>query len=139
MMLYHFFSKSYKMIFIIALILGTLLVHTANAARDKAIIQKEFDTVFMSMLDDPANVDLTLHYANLAIELKDYEAAIPALERVLLFNPTLSKVKQELGVMYYRLDSFDVARTYFEDALDDEGASEETTTLAQKYLAKLEE
>ena len=52
-----------------------------------------------------------------AAKLGDNEAALGALERMLLFNPNLPRVQLELGALYFRLGSFDAAQGYFEKAL----------------------
>jgi hypothetical protein len=68
------------------------------------------------MLANPANLDATFAYADVAAQLGDNEAAISALERMLLFNPDLPRVDLELGALYFRMGSFDVAKTYFDKA-----------------------
>ena len=50
-------------------------------------------------------------------KLGDYEAAIGALERMLFYNPNLPRVKLELGVLYFRLHSYEMARSYFNAAI----------------------
>ena len=65
----------------------------------------------------PANLDVLFRFASLASQTGDLEGAISALERMLLINPDLPRVRLELGVLYYRLGSYEVARTYLEGAL----------------------
>lgn len=69
---------------------------------------------FEAMLADPGNLDLMFAHAAEALAANDIEGAISTLERMLIFNPDLSRVKLELGAAYYRLGAYDVARTYFE-------------------------
>ena len=52
----------------------------------------------------------------MAAKLGDNEAAVSALERMLLFNPNLPRVQLELGALYFRMGSFEIARSYFEKA-----------------------
>lgn len=103
----------------------------------RSVLKQEFNKTFYKMLDDPSNVDVTMHYANLAIELGDYEAAIPALERILLFNPDLPRIKQEIGVLYYRLDAFDMAKSYLEDARSGDNVPQDVLDTANMYLRKM--
>ena len=42
---------------------------------------------------------------------------VAALERMLLFNPNLARVDLELGALYFRMGSFEMARSYFDKAL----------------------
>jgi cytochrome c-type biogenesis protein CcmH/NrfG len=55
-----------------------------NAAGE---LQQQFEQAFQHMLLDPANLDKSFKYAELGIQIGDYEAAISALERMLLYNP----------------------------------------------------
>ena len=48
------------------------------------------------MLRDPSNLDVTFAYADVSAQLGDNEAAVAALERMLLFNPNLPRVDLEL-------------------------------------------
>src|SRR5438093_4903602 len=68
------------------------------------------------MLRDPGNLDVTFAYADTAAKLGDNEAAVSALERMLLFNPNLPRVQLELGALYFRMGSYEIARSYFDKA-----------------------
>lgn len=107
------------------------------AAQSEEKTKADFELSFSEMMKDPANIDNTMKYANLAIELKNYEAAIPALERILLFNPKLVTVKKNLGVLYFNLEAYDIAKTYFEDAKKDSDASPEIINASTEYLQKI--
>lgn len=109
-----------------------------NDQRPTETINKEFNQTFDKMMDDPSDIKITMQYANLAIEMKDYEAAIPALERILLFNPSLTDIKNKLGLMYYKLSSMDMARSYFEKARDSKNASPDVKQFSLKYLKKID-
>lgn len=88
-----------------------------------------------AMLRDPANLDIAFEYATVSARLGDYEAAIGTLERMLIYAPGLSRIQLELGVLYYRLGSFDAARSYFEGALQAPDVSAEVEQRAQTFLA----
>lgn len=103
----------------------------------KTDMAKVFEDTFQKMMKDPANVDVTLQYATVAVSLNNYEAAIPPLERILMFNPNLPKIKLQLGVLYYKLDSMNMAKTYFEEAANSEDASDEIKSSANNYLQKI--
>ena len=72
------------------------------------------DLLFKRLLIKPDDLDAGFRYAELETELGDYEAAIGALERMLYYNPNLPRVKLQLGVLYFHLRSYEMARTYFE-------------------------
>src|SRR5215472_8266995 len=84
---------------------------------DQAALQAQKDQLFQKMLANPADLDVAFDYANVAAQLGDNEGAVSTLERMLLFNPNLPRVDLELGALYFRMGSFDVARTYFDKAL----------------------
>ena len=65
------------------------------------------------------NYELTFEYARVATANGDFEAAIGALERLLFYNPNLTRVKYELATLYFRMGSFEMAKRYFSDALKD--------------------
>lgn len=105
-------------------------------AADRTQLQAQKDALFQKMLRDPANLDTAFAYADVSAKLGDNEAAVSALERMLLFNPNLPRVQLELGTLYFRMGSFEIARTYFERAA---GANppEEVRERIQTYLGQI--
>lgn len=104
----------------LCLLLGAALVMPAaaqSAPAGQAALQARKEALFQEMLRDPANLDITFAYADVSARLGDYETAASALERMLLFNPDLPRVDLELGALYFRMGSFDLARNYFRKAL----------------------
>src|SRR5947209_2205835 len=75
------------------------------SAQDRAQLEAQKQSLFQQMLRNPANLDVTFAYADLSARLGDNEAAVAALERMLLFNPSLARVNLELGVLYFRMGS----------------------------------
>lgn len=131
-----------RFFFPVVAILGLLLaVPVTSAAHASTAVQTElqqdFQQAFWDMLADPANTQKTIRYAELAVKLGDYEAAIPPLERLLMLNPKLPKVRLEVGVLYYLLNSKEVAKGYLSDVKNDPSASPELVKRAETYLAKL--
>jgi tetratricopeptide (TPR) repeat protein len=80
-------------------------------------LRDAYNRAFQAMLADPGDLDKAFAFADLAIQIGDFEGAIAAMERMLLVNSNLPWVKLELGVLYYRLGSFAIARTYLQTAL----------------------
>ncbi len=89
------------------------------------------------MFRDPANLDVTFAYADVSARLGDYEAAVSALERMLLFNPNLPRVQLELGALYFKMGSYELARDYFQKAA---GANPppEVQGRVEQYLAEID-
>jgi tetratricopeptide (TPR) repeat protein len=89
------------------------------------------------MLRRPDNLDVGFAYAEVAAQLGDYEAAVSALGRMLLFNPNLPRVQLKLGALYFWMGSFDLARAYF----DKTAAANLPPAVRQRindYLAQIE-
>ena len=84
---------------------------------ERSQLEAQKAALFNQMLNKPGDLDVTFAYADVAARLGDNEAAVAALERMLLFNRDLPRVDLELGALYFRMGSFDVARTYFQKAL----------------------
>src|SRR5438067_7697778 len=103
------------------------------SGQDRAPLIAEQDQLFQRMLREPANLDVAFAYAAVSAKLGDNEAAASALERMLLFNPTLPRIDLELGSLYFRMGSFDLARDYFNKALA-ANAPPDVRVRASRYL-----
>ena len=87
------------------------------------------------MYNNPQDMDATFKFAEVATRLGDYEAAIGALERVLLYNPNLARVKVELAQLYQRIGGTQVATSYLEQAIGTPGVTDDVKAAAQQLLA----
>ena len=87
------------------------------SGQDRAQLTAEQDKLFQQMLREPGNLDVAFAYASVSAKLGDNEAAVTALERMLLFNPNLPRIDLELGALYFRMGSFDLASDYLNKAL----------------------
>jgi tetratricopeptide (TPR) repeat protein len=113
-------TRRLRDLLLLALVVVGLIAGPSSAQElspaERAKLQAEKEALFQRTLRDPGNLDVAFAYADAAAKLGDNEAAVSALERMLLFNPNLSRVQLELGALYFRMGSYDVARTYFERA-----------------------
>lgn len=100
--------------------------------------QQGYRAAFTAMMADPSNLDKTFTFASAAIAVGDFEGAVGALERMLIINPNLPRVRLELGVLYYRLGSFEVARTYLATALQAKDMPPEVRQRAERVLAEID-
>ncbi len=114
-----------------ALVLLAVPLDTA-LAQDTAAEQQR---LYEQMVRQPTNYEITSAYVKVATERGDYEAAIAALERLLYYNPDLAKVKYQLGVLYYRLGSYEMARRYFREALANPDLDAATKALIETNLS----
>lgn len=102
-----------------------------------AVVQSDYDALFKQMFQNPSNLEISFKFAEQAAARGDYEAAIGALERMLFFNPDLPRVKLELGVLYFKLGSWDLARGYFQDAIKGPGVPDDIRAQVNAYLAEI--
>lgn len=100
----------------LAVFLSAAASSPAPAATDAELGARQ-DALFERMRAEPANLELMFDYAMVSIQLEDFEPAISTLERMLIFNPDLPRVRLELGALYYRLGAYDVADSYFAEVL----------------------
>jgi tetratricopeptide (TPR) repeat protein len=122
--------------------LAIVLMPIAAAAQalsptEKTALEARKDALFQRMLRHPDDLDVAFAYADVSARLGDYEAAVSALERMLLFNSNLPRVQLELGALYFRMGSYDLARAYFDKA----AAANPPPAVRQRialYLAQIE-
>ncbi len=101
-------------------------------------LEQEFAQAFKYMLADPSNLDKSFKYAELGIRIGDYEAAISALERMLLYNPDLPRVRLELGVLYFRLGSYAIARAYLTRAVVGDNVPDDVRARVAVFLDEID-
>jgi tetratricopeptide (TPR) repeat protein len=100
-------------------------------------LQREYNAAFQKMLNDPGNLDVVMAYAQVATKTGDYEGAVGAYESLLLVEANLPRVKLELGILYYRLKSYDTSRIYLEGALASPTLPADVRKPAELLLAKM--
>lgn len=122
---------------VIFLTLFSFAFVAADSSAQEKNLKAEMNSAYQQLLKTPSDINLNLQYADLAIEAKDYEAAIPPLERILFYNPSLIDVKLKLGILYYLLNSTEVAKSYFQEVKNSKTASKETLAKADDYLTKI--
>ena len=113
---HRFLARAFARRLVAALLLA-LPLGAAPLRAQTMVASAEYDELFRRVVREPANLDLSFRFAEAATRIGDYEAAIGALERMLFYNPNLPRVKLELGILYFRLGSYEMARSYFQGAL----------------------
>ncbi len=114
------------------------VVGTASATGLQAIEARR-KQLFARMLADPSNLDVAFEYAALSERAGDLEGAIATLERMLVFAPGLPRLQYELGVLYYRLGSFNTARSYFTTVLASPEVPDDIRTQIGAYMGTIED
>ena len=104
---------------ILLTIVGLALIPAGSASAEptKDELKAQERILFKQTILQPNNLDIAFKYSEVATKLGDFEAAIGALERMLFYNRDLPRVKLELGLLYFRLGSYEQARSYFNAAL----------------------
>jgi tetratricopeptide (TPR) repeat protein len=97
----------------------------------------EYEALYERTFREPTNLDAAFRFAEVAAAVGDYEAAIGALERMLFYNPNLPRVKLELGVLYFKLGSYQMAGVYFEQAVKTPGAPADVKAKVNQFLAEI--
>jgi hypothetical protein len=126
---------------IIVVLAGALIGAQPGLAQTPAptsSLKNEQQALFDRSLKEPTNLDVAFRYAEVSTKLNDFEAAIGALERMLFFNPNLPRVKLELGVLYFRLGSYEMAKHYFTSAVADPATPSKIRAKVQAYLDEIE-
>ena len=95
-------------------VLGAIMISQPGVASEYGA---DYDAAFSAMLASPTDLNITFDYAETALSVGDYEGAIGALERMLIYNPDLPRIHVELARLYARLGSAEVAERYYNSAL----------------------
>jgi len=98
----------------------------------------EVEQAFQDLLADLSNPEKSYRYAQLAVQAGDIRGAIASLERLLRLNPNLDNIRLELGVLYYRLGSTDLALSYMRQAVKSPDIPPEIKHRAEEYIATAE-
>ena len=121
------FGFACVLLLLVSAFLGSLATASMAQDADRSALEAQKDQLFQQMLANPANLDVVFAYADVSAKLGDNEAAVSALEQMLLFNPNLPRVDLELGALYFRMGSFDVAPDYFQKAAEPPPAARSET------------
>lgn len=122
-----------------ACILGTLAtISIAAPPNARAQEPGASQRLAAEVLAHPADLDLGYRYAQALLDEGDYAGAAAALERLLMIEPAQPRLRLELGVLYFRLGSYDVAQTYLRRALEMPDLPAPVRERVQYYLDEAE-
>lgn len=114
------------------------MVSAPCLAQTQTVDDAEYQRAFQETLRNPADPATLLRYADLSVKVGNLEGAISALERLLLIDGDQPKVKLELGVLYFRLGSYEASRSFLEGARSSGTATAETKERATQFLAEID-
>lgn len=113
-------------------------VAAQNPDPERAALQQRYDALFEQMLANPADLETMFAFAETAAALGNYDQAISTLERMLMFNPNLPRVRLELGALYLRVGAPEAARAYFTQALEADDVPPPVRERVQAYLEQID-
>lgn len=119
----------------VAVLAVSAVAASAQTASDFAT---NLDPMFGTLLARPADLANTVQFAAAEARTNDVESAIGTYEQLLFYNPTLSTVRFQLGVLYYRIGSYDMAGGYFRSALQMRDISPEMRQRAEDFIADID-
>ena len=93
--------------------------------------------LFERMMANPAELDTAFEYAALSSRAGDLESAISTLERMLIFAPDVPRLQLELGVLYFRLGSHEVAQVYFDNVMNAPNLPDPVRLRVERYLEEI--
>jgi hypothetical protein len=121
----------------IAVVACLVLIGTPSAFSAPSDLEARRDALLQAMISNPGNLDIAFEYAELSTQVGDYEGAVSTLERILIFAPNTPSLQLELGILYYRMGAYDVARSYFAQALANPATPPDVANKIKLYLQQL--
>lgn len=121
-----------------AIAFAALIGASETQAQEPASLRDRQEALYAAILAEPDNLELMFQHALVSVELRDYEAAITSLERMLIFNPGLSRAKVELGAAYFRLGAYESARYFFEDVIENDEPPPEVQRRIAGFLEEID-
>jgi len=124
--------------FVLALI-AIGLPSSGKAQTTQTALRAQQTALFDAMSADALDLDLMFRYAGVSAQLQDYEAAISTLERMLVFDPDLPRVRLELGALYFNIGSYVIAERYFRKVLESDDLPEPVRARIGRFREEIAE
>lgn len=100
-------------------------------------IDHQVNEAFRQVFKDPGDQEASTRYARLLVASGNYEGGIAALERRLIGPDPHPSIRVELGVLYYRLGSYQMSEGLLRQALADTRLADEQRATAEALLRDL--
>lgn len=123
----------------LAAVLIALLSSQSLSAQETGndALRRQQKALFQQMIRDPSDLDAMTRHATVSVQLQDYEAAIATLERMLIFEQNLPRVRLELGTAYFNLGSYAASTMYFDQVIADPTAPADFKATAKNFKAEI--
>lgn len=105
----------------------------------KSSLRARQSELFEVLRREPGNLDVMFAYAEVSARLEDYEAAISTLERMLIYDPDLGRVRLELGALYFKIGSYEASKRYFESVKELPNVPAPVLGRVDAYLVEIEQ
>lgn len=81
----------------------------SSSAKKRRVVEKAPAITYKQVLADPDNIQLNYDYAKTQVAKGEMRGAVSTLERILLVDPTLHRVRLFYALVLYRLDNLNEA------------------------------
>jgi tetratricopeptide (TPR) repeat protein len=120
---------------------GTAPLHATDSSSAQPMSADQLDarrqSILQQMIANPGDLDLALQYSELSAQAGDYEGAISTLERMLIYAPNTPRLQLELGILYYKIGSYDMARSYFATVLANPNVPPSIASQVRVYIQQV--
>lgn len=120
----------------------TKAIQTLNEAKGEFTKKDYFRSyqLFQSLQQKyPDDPELNFYIGRCAFELKDYEAASAAYDRILIKEPMNARVKLELARTYYEIDQLDESEKLFKEVRMDPRTPPKVQDTIKKFLIAIDQ
>ena len=112
---------------------AALALLTSPLVAQDADIATEREAAFQELLADPSNRLLMQRYAQLSVQMRDFEAAAATLERLVDLEPENVAARIELAIAYFSLGSYAVAEYHLSVAQASGALTPQQTARVARY------
>jgi len=109
------------------------MIDAARRAKARRALETDETVTYEQILADPDNLDLNFRYAKAQVARGDFLGASATLERILMIDPALTKIRLFRALVLYHLDNLEDAEREFAAALAEELSPEERRE-TERYL-----
>jgi tetratricopeptide (TPR) repeat protein len=118
---------------------GLAVPAVAQQTEGGSVLNTDLEPVtYDDILENPDDIDLNIRYARTLIGDGRLDQAAITLERILIINPGLDRVRVLYGIVLYRLDNLVEAKQELQTVLDDGDLDSGLKDQAETYLARIQ-
>lgn len=115
----------------------TQIRETAQEARKKSFFQKVENVTYQDILKSPDDILLNFQYAQNQVAQNNLLGAAATLERILLIDPSLARVRLFYAVVLYRLDNWNESKRELEVLLAQEDMPDSLRAEIKDYYKRI--